>query len=234
MKSRKYSHILFDLDHTLWDFDRCATETLRELYQTHRLQELGCPTEDDFCRAFHLVNYRLWELYNQGEYDSARLRRERFVLVFEELRLSTDEQLPPLLAREYLAHCPTKPHVIPDTIATLDVLKDRYQLHIITNGFSDVQSIKLRSAGLTTYFGSVITSDQAGYRKPHKMMFCYALDRIRAAPEQCVVVGDNLETDIRGAQNAGIDHIYFNPGQRPHDYSVTHEISALSELIEIL
>ncbi|MEQ9438183.1 MAG: YjjG family noncanonical pyrimidine nucleotidase [Cyclobacteriaceae bacterium] len=232
--SKKYTHILFDLDHTLWDFDRCATETLMELYHTHQLQSLGCASAEDFCQAFHEVNHRLWALYNQGEYDSDRLRNERFFLVFEALQLAYNEQVPPLLAREYLAICPTKTHVIPDAIATLDILQTRYQLHIITNGFSDVQAIKLRSAGLTHYFQTVTTSDEAGYRKPHEQMFRFAMDRIQATPAECIVVGDNLEADIRGAQNAGIDHIFFNPEQQPHTFAVTHEISSLRELVAIL
>lgn len=234
MKTKKYTHILFDLDHTLWDFDRCATETLEELYQTYQIQSLGCSSATEFCRVFHQINFRLWDLYNRGEYDSERLRNERFFLIFDELGLDHDTALPPVLAREYLALCPTKAHVMPDTLATLDDLQERYQLHIVTNGFSDVQAIKLRSAGLTDYFQTVTTSDEAGYRKPHKLMFRYTLDRIQATPDQCIMIGDNLEADIQGAKNAGIDHIFFNPKKLTHSFSVDCEISSLRELITIL
>nr|WKN39456.1 YjjG family noncanonical pyrimidine nucleotidase [Tunicatimonas sp. TK19036] len=233
-RKRKYTHILFDLDHTLWDFERCSTETLKELYQSYQLQSMGCSSAEDFCQVFRQVNHKLWDLYNRGEYDSERLRNERFTLIFDELQLVYDQEFSTLFAQKYLALCPTKAHVMPDTLTTLDVLQKHYQLHIVTNGFSDVQAIKLRSAGLTDYFQTVTTSDEAGYRKPHKLMFQYTLDRIRANPAECIMIGDNLETDIRGAQNADIDHIFFNPEKLTHSFSVDYEISALPELIAIL
>jgi len=232
--AEQYRHILFDLDHTLWDFDRCATETLTDLYHKYQLEQRGAASPKEFCRVFHQVNRRLWDLYNRGEYDSERLRRERFFLVFDELPLTYDETLPPVFAEEYLATCPTKGHVISEALATLDKLRDRYQLHIITNGFSDVQVIKLRHAGLTEYFQTVTTSDVAGHRKPHAGMFQYALENISATPSECIMVGDNLKTDVLGARNAGIDQVYFNPARQQHTDEVTYEITALPELINIL
>ncbi len=229
-----YTHILFDLDHTLWDFDRCATETLTDLYHKHQLQQLGASSPSEFCQVFHQVNHRLWDLYTRGEYDSERLRRERFFLIFDELQLAYDKNLPPVFAEEYLATCPTKGYVISEAVAMLDKLRGRYQLHIITNGFSDVQAIKLQCAGLTDYFQTVTTSDEAGYRKPHAGMFHYALESIPATPRECIMVGDNLKTDVLGARNAGIDQVYFNPAQHQHTEEVTYEIRTLPELITIL
>ncbi|MEM6842523.1 MAG: YjjG family noncanonical pyrimidine nucleotidase [Bacteroidota bacterium] len=231
---KQYTHILFDLDHTLWDFDRCATETLKELYQTHQLAKLGCPSSEEFCRVFHQVNVRLWDLYNRGEYDSERLRRERFFLVFDELQLNYNPELPPQFAEEYLAICPTKGYVIPGAIEVLEELHQRYPLHIITNGFSDVQAIKLKHAGLTDYFQTVTTSDKAGYRKPNPAIFQFALEHISATPEICIMIGDNLKTDILGGQNAGIDCVYFNPQQQSHSNTVLYEIQSLTNLLAIL
>ncbi len=229
-----YTHILFDLDHTLWDFDRCATETLTDLYYKYQLEQLGTPSPNEFCQVFHQVNRRLWDLYNRGEYDSERLRQERFFLIFDELQLSYDETLPPVFAEEYLTTCPTKGYVISEAVTTLEKLRDRYQLHIITNGFSDVQAIKLQYAGLTEYFQTVTTSDVAGYRKPNTGMFQYALKNISATPPECIMVGDNLKTDVLGARNAGIDQVYFNPAQHQYTEEVTYEISTLPELLSIL
>ncbi|MGB3589134.1 MAG: YjjG family noncanonical pyrimidine nucleotidase [Tunicatimonas sp.] len=234
IKSKKYSHILFDLDHTLWDFERCATETLVDLYQTHQLTRLGCASAEAFCQAFHRVNYRLWDLYNRGEYNSERLRRERFIMVFDDLGVSYDSDLPPALAEDYLAICPTKGYVIADAVEVLDHLHQHYPLHIVTNGFSDVQAIKLERANIAQYFQTVTTSDNSGYRKPNEGIFHYALNLISTVAEECIMIGDNLESDILGAQNAGIDHIYFNPGNKNHTTTVTHEITSLRELIGIL
>jgi len=231
---KKYSHILFDLDHTLWDFERCATETLVELYQTHQLAKLGSSSVEVFCAAFHRVNYRLWDLYNRGEYDSERLRRERFFMVLDELQLEYDSSLPPILAEEYLATCPTKGYVITGAIEVLDRLNQHYPLHIVTNGFSDVQTTKLEYANLSKYFQTVTTSDGSGYRKPNEGIFHHALNRISTVAEECIMIGDNLEADVLGARNVGIDHIYFNPKQENHTATVTHEITSLRELIGIL
>ncbi|WKN45785.1 YjjG family noncanonical pyrimidine nucleotidase [Tunicatimonas pelagia] len=231
---KTYTHLLFDLDHTLWDYHRCANETLHELYDQYRLKQLGVHSADTFCRTFHQVNFRLWDLYNRGEYDSERLRRERFFLIFDELQLTYPKELPPTIAQDYLTTCPAKGHVIAGTFATLDTLKEKYTLHIITNGFSDVQLVKLKHANLSKYFQTVTTSDEAGYRKPHEGMFHYALDRIPATPEECIMIGDNLKSDILGAQNAKIDSVYFNPSQEKHNTTVTHEIQSLTELLTIL
>jgi len=155
-------------------------------------------------------------------------------MVFDELQLKYDRSLPPILAEDYLAICPTKGHVISDAVSTLDELHKKYELHIVTNGFSDVQAIKLKYAGLTDYFQTVTTSDGSGYRKPDKGIFHYALNLISTIAEECIMIGDNLESDMLGAQNAGIDHVYFNPEDKDHTATVTHEITSLRELIGIL
>ena len=203
----KYQHILFDLDHTLWDFEKNAAEALTELYATYQLATLGEFSIDQFCRTFHKVNYHLWHLHQTGDYDQVRLRTERFKIIFTDLGVP-EAKMPTDIADAYLKLCPSKPHVFPYTHDILDYLQAKYQLHIVTNGFSDVQWIKLDSAGLTNYFKQIVTSDDAGFRKPDPGIFSYVLDRIGAAPADCVMVGDNLDTDIAGAQAVNIDCIY--------------------------
>ena len=230
---KHYRHIIFDLDHTLWDFTKNATETLHELYDTHRLGRLGDFSVQQLCDTFEEVNYRLWKLYNRGEYDQQRLRRERFGLILTQLGVAADN-VPAGLADDYLRICPTKPHVMPHTIAVLDYLQQHYQLHILTNGFAEVQAIKLQSAGLTDYFTTVVASDTTGHKKPYRPVFDYTLQRINADSRSCVMIGDSLETDILGAKCAGIDQIFYNPHRSTHDESVTYEIACLSELRDIL
>lgn len=230
---KPYRHLLFDLDHTLWDFDKNATETLIELYDTHCLADLGNFSAQQFCDTFVTVNRSLWKQYDQGTYDQQRLRGERFSLILTQLGIAVD-RVPTQLADDYLRICPTKPHVIPHTVATLDYLRQHYQLHILTNGFAAVQAIKLKSAGLTDYFTEVVSSDTTGHRKPHRPVFDYLLDRIGASAQACVMIGDNLETDVRGAREAGIDQIFYNPRRIGHQEPVTHEVACLSELRDIL
>lgn len=229
----QYKHILFDLDHTLWDFEKNAAETLRELYDSFQLATLGTFGVEEFCQTFHKVNYHLWYLHQKGEFDQAILRAERFKMIFTELGVA-QASMPLRIAEAYLRLCPSKPHVFPYTHDILQYLGGRYDLHIITNGFADVQWIKLESAGLKGYFKHIVTSDDAGFRKPDPGIFRYTLEKIGTAPADCIMVGDNLDTDIAGARAAGIDCVFFNPGQIPHKSITNHEISCLSELSEIL
>lgn len=235
---KPYRHLLFDLDHTLWDFDKNAFETLHELYLTHRLADLGDFSAQQFCDTFVTVNRSLWKKYDQGAYNQQQLRSERFSLILTQLGVTADcvaaDRVPALLADDYLRICPTKPHVMPHTVATLDYLRQRYQLHILTNGFAAVQAIKLKSAGLADYFTEVVSSDTTGHRKPHRPVFDYLLNRIGTTSPECVMIGDNLETDVRGAREASIDQIFYNPERVKHHEPVTHEVGCLSELRSIL
>jgi len=228
-----YKHILFDLDHTLWDFEKNATEALGELYATYELESQGTFSLEEFCDTFHKVNYHLWHLHQTGDYDQARLRAERFKMIFSDLGMS-EAKMPLQIADAYLKLCPSKPHVFPYTYDILAYLQDRYELHIVTNGFADVQGVKLKSAGLSDYFKHIVTSDHAGFRKPDPGIFSYILELIEARPTDCIMIGDNLDTDIAGAQGAGIDCIYFNPQKNHHEALTNYEISCLSELRGIL
>ena len=228
-----YRHLLFDLDHTLWDFKRCATETLHELYDTYQLATLGNFSALQFCDTFEEVNYHLWGLYNRGEYDQHRLRSERFEMILTRLGIAAD-RVPDGLSEEYLRICPTKPHVMPHTVATLDYLRQHYQLHILTNGFAEIQAIKLKSAGLTDYFDQVVASDTTGHKKPHAPIFDYILRQLNADRRHCLMIGDNLRADILGAKNAGIDQVFYNPDRLEHEEEITYEIACLSDLRTIL
>ena len=228
-----YRHLLFDLDHTLWDFKRCATETLCELYDTYQLATLGDFSVQQFCDTFEQVNYHLWGLYNRGVYDQQRLRTERFGMILTRLGIAAD-RVPEGLPEAYLRICPTKPHVMPHTVATLDYLRQHYQLHILTNGFAEVQAIKLQSAGLTDYFVEVVASDTTGHKKPHQPIFDYILRQLKADRRSCLMIGDNLRADILGAKNAGIDQVFYNPERLQHKEEITYEVACLSELRAIL
>lgn len=142
--------------------------------------------------------------------------------------------MPTDIAEEYLRLCPTKPHVFPYCNDVLRYLQENYMLHILTNGFADVQAIKLKSAGLTEFFVEVITPDATGHKKPSREIFEYMLEKVKARDEDCIMIGDNLETDIKGARNAGIDSVFFNPLGIKHKEKITYEITCLSELKEFL
>ena len=230
---KQYDHIFFDLDHTLWDYEVNSRLALNDLYDTHELENLGVDSKDDFYQNFSRINESLWPLYNMGKITSLELRENRFKMIFAKYGIE-DHAIVPLISSTYLRECPLKPAVIPYTFEVLEYLKPRYTLDIITNGFNEIQMTKLKSSGLEPYFNNIITSERAGFKKPNRGIFEYAMQIINADKSRCIMIGDNLEADIQGARNANIDHVYFNPKRKPHQEQPTYEVECLSYLKGIL
>jgi len=229
----RYKHLFFDLDDTLWDSKRNSTEALCELFGKYRLDSTFGFTEENFVAHFHQVNYALWDRYSAGEIDQLQLRQIRFPLVFQALGV-TDVPATEPMQDDYLTICPRKPHLMPHTFEVLDYLKDKYHLHIITNGFDDVQFIKMNSSGITGYFMEVVTALRAGCQKPNRQIFDFARQRAQADCSDCLMIGDNLLADIAGARNAEMDHVFYNHGHVAHQYTPTYEVHSLRELINFL
>lgn len=227
---KKYEHILFDLDHTLWDFEKNSSETLHELYQYYEFYKFGKFTPEMFINQFVEVNNELWSLYDKNKIDRMYLRNERFKLVLTRLGIE-EHQVPSEIGEVYLQICPSKPHIVPYAYEILQYLKCKgYGLHVVTNGFKDVQDIKLRSSKLVDYFDHIVTSETAGHKKPNPDFFEYTFNLIGSTKEHCIMIGDNMETDIKGALSINLDAIFFNPKKLPHDLRVTYEITNLREL----
>jgi putative hydrolase of the HAD superfamily len=226
---KKYKHIFFDLDNTLWDFERNSTETLTELYHKFDLQKLGIKSAHEFIAKYNIRNTMMWEQYRLGKIDKETLRGKRFAFTFWDMGIEAD-LVPAQLADEYISTSPKKNHLFPEAAETLAYLHSKYILHIITNGFHEVQYIKLESAGIKQYFQNIIISEHTGYRKPDVNIFNYAMNSCSATSDECIMVGDGLEVDIIGARNAGWSTVYFNPKEIPHSEVITHEIKNLNEL----
>lgn len=232
---KTYTHILFDLDHTLWDFEKNSEETLYTLYEQFGLASFGKFDSSSFYKKYKFVNTRLWDLYNKGRIKQAELRESRFVKTLTGLGLEPHE-VPQGLSEAYMELCPTKTAVFPYTFEVLEYLQPKYGLHILTNGFKDAQHIKMTSSNLHSYFKEIVTSECCGYKKPDRRMFEHLLERINVQPEECLMVGDNFECDIEGARDAGIDQVFFNPEKTKRKGSIkpTYEINCLSQLKEML
>ena len=229
-----YKHVLFDLDHTLWDFHKNASETLEELHQEFLAERYPDLRKEQFIDTFHAINLKLWHALDNKHITKELIRSTRFPRVFEQLGITVDAR-PERIEDEYMQRCCYKPHVFPYTFEVLEYLSKNYSLHIVTNGFDEVQFIKMNSSRLTDHFEEVVTPERAGgHRKPSREIFSYTMNRIKATPEQCIMIGDNLETDIKGAQSASIADVLFNPERHKHDARVKHEIHCLSELKKIL
>ena len=230
---KTYRHLFFDLDHTLWDFERNADETLRTLFERHDLGRHGTFTVEQFIARYQDINHALWRLYQANKITQTQLRATRFVRTLTRLGVPENE-VPADISAHFTELLPLKKAVFPHTHETLAYLQTKYELHLITNGFNDIQYRKLESSDLTKYFGQIITSEQSGCLKPDPQMFAHALQAAGATAPESLMVGDNLECDVLGAYNAGIDQVYFNPARRGHRMQITYEIASLAELREFL
>jgi putative hydrolase of the HAD superfamily len=226
---KKYKHLLFDLDHTLWDYDTNAKETLLELFESRGLGAYGYFDEVKFISTFFEVNAKLWRDYNAGVISKYYIRQQRFAVVFQTLGLP-EKYFPEHFDRDYVMECPKKSNAIPYAKELLAYLDGKYQMHIITNGFDDAQTLKLENSGFAKYFDKIVTSESCGAKKPSKQIFDYTLKLISANNTECIMIGDNLQADILGAKNANIDQVYFNPLSVPHAEEITIEIKSLAEL----
>ena len=228
----KYPHIFFDLDRTLWDFDRNSAESLGELITKYGLNNLIEDTEA-FIATYHRINLELWDLYRRGKMTKAVLRNLRFRKSLGEYGIF-DENLAEKIGDDYIRISPLKTNLVPHSIEILEYLRTKSQLHILTNGFTEVQINKLHNCGLENYFSSMTTSEMVGQNKPRPEIFHQALTSVHARKKDSIMIGDDLEVDILGARNFGIAQVYLNRDGVNHSESVTYEITSLLELKQIL
>lgn len=228
-----YKHLFFDLDHTIWDFDKNAEETLNELYHAYKLRDLGLHSPDRFIEVYTHNNHQLWAEYHVGKITKEKLRETRFSKTFIDLGLSPN-LIPQRFEDDYVNICPTKTNLFPKAHETLSYLKERYSLHLISNGFKESTELKVSNNGLNHYFENVVISEVVGFNKPDKAIFNHALTLANAGISESIMIGDSLEADIRGAQDYGMKAIYFNPERKEIPDDVDQEIACLSELMTIL
>ncbi|CAN5144944.1 YjjG family noncanonical pyrimidine nucleotidase [soil metagenome] len=230
---KKYSLLLFDLDHTLWDFETNSHETLEVLFEQYELTNKGIPSFKFFFETFTRINLHLWDLYDRNLIGQDVIRSQRFHKVFMDAGLD-DYLLSLKFSNEYLLELPKRKNLLPHAKEILDHLYTKYPIVIVTNGFDEMQETKMRSGGINHYFKSIVTSQRAGDKKPSKKIFDFTLEEAGHAHDSAIMIGDNLQTDIVGARMAGIDTVYFNPSGKPHAEVLTHEIKSLKELLLIL
>ena len=233
MALKRYQHIFFDLDRTLWDFDTNSTETFRDIFDKYGLADRGIRSFDEFMDVYKKHNHLLWEIYRQGEIVKEVLNIRRFSLTLHDFGID-DLLLSSNIAHDYVSLSPTKTNLFPHTIEILNYLNGRYKLHIITNGFEEVQYRKLNYSGLTMYFTEIITSEDAGSKKPEPSIFNYAFKRSGARPEESLMIGDDEEVDILGASDAGMDQVLVDYNGEFPESKATYRINSLAELYKIL
>src|SRR3569833_3400749 len=228
-RTKQNKHLFFDLDHTIWDFDRNAEEALHEVCGIYGLKELGLDSADRFIEIYTRNNHKLWAEYHLGKITKNELREARFKRTF--LQLSMNAELIPIGFEDaYVKLCPTKTNLYPETHETLQYLRSKYTLHLISNGFLESTIIKIDGTGIGKYFQNVIISEVVGFNNPHRGIFEHAINLAGATVDESLMVGDSLEADVYGALNFGMDAIYFNPMNLPKPDDVPQQINRLKEL----
>ena len=224
-------NIFFDLDHTLWDFDKNSDLTFFKILKKNDISI----DVSKFLNCYHPINRKYWEMYRVNKVSKADLRYYRLSDTFKKLNYDISDNLINQLAIDYIEHLSDFNHLIPETLTVLELLKSKYKMHIITNGFKEVQKRKLQKSDLIQYFKTVTISEDVGVKKPHKLIFNHALTAANANVESSIMIGDNFNADILGALGIGMKAIYY-------DFHKTNEqerenvviVKSLKEIIPIL
>ena len=225
MKINGITDVFFDLDHTLWDFDKNSALTFDKIFQLH-----GIDVElKDFLKVYEPINLNYWKMYREERIDKESLRYGRLKNSFDEISVAISDELINILSEDYITYLPNNNYLFDGTHDVLNYLKSNYNLHIITNGFHEVQHGKLKNSNIAPYFKTVTNSEMVGVKKPNPKIFNYALELAEARPENSVMIGDNLEADILGALNLGLHAICFNV----HGIELDNNINQVSNLLEL-
>ncbi len=218
-------HIFFDLDHTLWDFESNSKKTFSYIFDKNNLDI----EFEDFIDVYQPINHEYWKLFREDKVSKADLRYGRLKESFQAINYESDDALIHLLSEQYITYLAEHNDLFENTFLILDYLQSKYKMHIITNGFEEVQYRKLKNSNLLPYFDKVITSEKVGVKKPNPRIFKYALDIAGASSNESIMIGDNFEADILGAKNMGMKVIFckFN-GE-----IATEKVDSVDNLLEL-
>jgi len=217
--------VFFDLDHTLWDFDRNSQMAFDRIFK-NRFPEIKI---QDFIAKYAPINQECWKLYQNDKITHLELRYNRLKFSFDALNINISDENINQIANDYIELLTDNNHLFDGAIEVLDYLRPKYRLHIITNGFANVQDKKINNALLSGYFQTITNSELAGVKKPNSIIFDYAVNVAKASKQNSVMIGDCLDADVNGALNAGLDAIFFNDKK----VTVPDNIKQINHLLEL-
>jgi len=221
----KIDHVFFDLDHTLWDFEKNSVLAIETIFNKHAINV------DLQLFLFHYVpiNIKYWEWYRVDKITQLELRLGRLKDTFELLNFEIDDDKIIFLSEEYIEYLPKFNHLFDGAIEILDYLKPKYNLHIITNGFQEIQDNKLKNSNIDHYFTTITNSEMAGVKKPNPKIYDYAITEANASKTNSIMIGDCIDADVKGALNFGMQAILFNIDPSK-SYDNIKQVSHLLEL----
>tara|TARA_Y100000813_G_C24075971_1_gene311054 strand:+ start:147 stop:842 length:696 start_codon:yes stop_codon:yes gene_type:complete len=228
-----FKHIFLDLDRTLWDFESNSQLELTNLYHKYKLHEKGISLVDEFINVYKKINEECWLLYRENKLSKEHLRTVRFAQTLEYFGI-IDDSISSKIGWDYVKNSPLRTLLLDGCLELLEYLHSKYILHIITNGFEEVQFKKLSNSNLLKYFDQIITSEAVGCKKPHPEIFNYALSQSGAELTNSVMIGDDLNTDVQGAINIGMSCIFYNPNKTETILPLLADVSHLLEIKDVL
>ncbi len=225
MKNEKIKDVFFDLDHTLWDFDKNSELAFGAILQVKH------PTVQikKFIEHYIPINKACWNLYQYDKITHVELRYMRLKNTFDALNYAISDADIDCIANEYISILPENNHLFDGAIEILDYLSNDYNLHIITNGFANVQLKKLKNSKIYNYFCTITNSEMAGVKKPNAVIYRHALHLAKTQSNASIMIGDCLEADVQGALDAGLEAIFFNAQK----IEVNKNIKQINHLLEL-
>ena len=221
-------NIFWDLDHTLWDFDKNSDLTFKKIL---KLNQINIDYKI-FLNAYHPINRKYWDMYRQDKVSKPDLRFFRLYDTFKKINYNITDNLINKMAEDYIFHLSDYNYLIPNAVLVLEKFSMKYDMHIITNGFKNVQLKKLKKSGLNKYFKTLTISEDIGVQKPNEKIFFHALSNAGAEIKNSIMIGDNYNADVLGAKNIGMKSIYFNFHKKNSINS--KEIIVIDDLIELM
>ena len=226
---RGINDIFFDLDHTLWDFERNSALTFKKILNENDVRI----DITSFLEIYRPINLGYWKVYRENRISKEDLRYNRLKETFDALGYQASDELIDILSERYIECLSDFGHLIPNALEVLEYLAPKYNLHIITNGFQEAQQNKMRNSNIQHFFQKIIDSETAGVKKPHPQIFEVALDQAKTSANASLMIGDNLEADILGAQAMGMHVLHFNFHKEPQ-HQICRMINNLDEIKTLL
>ena len=230
---QRYKNLFIDLDDTIYDFSGASRESFRETYDLLHYERYFDSFEH-YLSLYEPYNLELWRIYGEGKITKEELNRRRYSHPLECVGVN-DQQLADTFCCEALGRIPTKGPLMPGAMEVLEYLRPKYNMYILSNGFKELQSRKMRTAGIDGYFDALILSEDIGINKPNRELYEYALEKTGSILSESLMIGDMFDTDIVGAANIGMEQMYYNPKEKKgHAFTPTYEVTHLLQIKEIL
>ena len=221
--------VFFDLDHTLWDFDKNSGLAFERVFKKHKIEI----KIKDFLSIYEPINLEYWRLFRNDQVSKENLRRGRLIDTFKKFNKDFSVEIIDEIADSYIEELPIDNYLFDGAIEILEYLFKKYSLHIITNGFEEVQYKKIKNSSIKKYFKTITTSEEVGLKKPNPLVFMKALEKTSAVSENSMMIGDSFEADVLGAEKVGMRTIFYNYRNEkvPASYLYVNKLSELKKYI---